>query len=205
MGFSDLMLQNYNDLDDETFLKGLKTIESASNHALKLVENLLLWSKNQTTGKEFSPELLNLNELINESLILAESAVLNKKIRVNFNEKKDVQIVADKNMIELVLRNLISNAIKFTNKKGRIDIHVKEQNQEIQISIADNGIGIPENRLGTIFEISKNKNTPGTENEQGTGLGLILCKDFIENHGGKIWVESTLGKGSTFTVSLPVN
>ncbi|MBV5315414.1 MAG: PAS domain-containing sensor histidine kinase [Prolixibacteraceae bacterium] len=205
MGFSDLMLQNYNDLDDETFLKGLKTIESASNHALKLVENLLLWSKNQTTGKEFSPELLNLNELINESLILAESAVLNKKIRVNFNEKKDVQIVADKNMIELVLRNLISNAIKFTNKKGRIDIHIKEQNQEIQISIADNGIGIPENRLGTIFEISKNKNTPGTENEQGTGLGLILCKDFIENHGGKIWVESIIGKGSTFTVSLPVN
>jgi signal transduction histidine kinase len=137
-------------------------------------------------------------------LKLAESAILNKKIQINFDDKNDYQIVADKNMIELVLRNLISNAIKFTNKKGKIDIHITEQNQEIQISVADDGIGIPENRLETIFEVSKNKNTPGTENEQGTGLGLILCKDFIENHGGKIWVESKTGKGSIFTFSLPV-
>ncbi|MDP3645210.1 MAG: PAS domain-containing sensor histidine kinase [Bacteroidota bacterium] len=203
MGFSELMLKNYNDLDDATFIKGLKTIESAGNHAFKLVENLLLWSKNQSKGKNFNPEWLNLNKQVAESLILAESAIQNKELRVNFNQQKTFNIFADRNMIDLVLRNLISNAIKFTNKKGKISITIAEQNQEILTSITDNGIGISENKLATIFDLDKPKNTLGTENEQGTGLGLILCKDFIENHGGKIWVESAPGKGSTFIFSLP--
>ncbi|MBA4410577.1 MAG: hypothetical protein C0397_14285 [Odoribacter sp.] len=203
MGFSELMLKNYNDLDDATFIKGLKTIESAGNHAFKLVENLLLWSKNQSKGKNFNPEWLNLNKQVAESLILAESAIQNKELQVSFKQQKTFNIFADRNMIDLVLRNLISNAIKFTNKKGKISITIAEQNQEILTSITDNGIGISENKLATIFDLDKPKNTLGTENEQGTGLGLILCKDFIENHGGKIWVESTPGKGSTFIFSLP--
>ncbi|HAQ19634.1 MAG TPA: hypothetical protein DCR40_10450 [Prolixibacteraceae bacterium] len=203
MGFSELMLKNYNDLDDATFIKGLKTIESAGTHAFKLVENLLLWSKNQTKGKNFNPEWLNLNKQVSESLILAESAIQNKELHVSFNKQKTFYIFADRNMIDLVLRNLISNAIKFTNKKGKISITIVEQDQEILTCITDNGIGISENKLATIFDIDKPKNTLGTENEQGTGLGLILCKDFIENHGGKIWVESAPGNGSTFTFSLP--
>jgi len=203
MGFSELMLQNYNDLDDATFIKGLKTIESAGNHAFKLVENLLLWSKNQTKGNNFTPEWLSLNKQITESLILAESAIQNKELEVSFKQKQIFNIFTDRNMIDLVLRNLISNAIKFTHKKGKISVTISENDQEILTSISDTGIGISENKLATLFEINKPKNTLGTENEQGTGLGLILCKDFIENLGGKIWVESTLGKGSTFTFSLP--
>lgn len=203
MGFSELMLQNYNDLDDVTFIKGLKTIESAGNHAFKLVENLLLWSKNQTKGNNFTPEWLSLNKQITESLILAESAIQNKELEVSFKQKQIINIYTDRNMIDLVLRNLISNAIKFTHKKGKISVTISENDQEILTSITDTGIGISENKLATLFEINKPKNTLGTENEQGTGLGLILCKDFIENLGGKIWVESTLGIGSTFTFSLP--
>jgi signal transduction histidine kinase len=203
MGFSELMLQNYDDLDDSTFIKGLKTIESAGNHAFKLVENLLLWSKNQTKGNNFNPEWLILNKQISESLILAESAIQNKELKVSFNQERIFNIFTDRNMIDLVLRNLISNAIKFTHKKGRISVTISENDQEIWTSISDSGIGISENKLSTLFEINKPKNTLGTENEQGTGLGLILCKDFIENLGGKIWVESTLGTGSTFTISLP--
>lgn len=203
MGFSELMLQNYNDLDDATFIKGLKTIESAGNHAFRLVENLLLWSKNQTKGNNFTPEWLSLNKQISESLILAESAIQNKELEVSFKQKQIYNIYTDRNMIDLVLRNLISNAIKFTHKKGKISVTISENDQEILTSITDTGIGISENKLATLFEINKPKNTLGTENEQGTGLGLILCKDFIENLGGKIWVESTLGIGSTFTFSLP--
>jgi len=204
MGFSELMLVNYNDLDDDIFIKGLKTIESAASHAYKLVENLLIWSKNQSKGKEFNPEWLDLNERIQESLKISESAILNKELHVSFNPKKECSVFADRNMIDLIIRNLISNAIKFTNKKGRIKIKVEADREKVNVSVADNGIGIPENKLKTIFEIDKHKNTLGTENEQGTGLGLILCKDFIENHKGKIWVESTTGKGSKFTFSLPL-
>jgi len=203
MGFSELMLQNYNDLDDATFIKGLKTIESAGNHAYKLVENLLLWSKNQTKGNNFTPEWLDLNKQISESLILAESAIQNKELKVTFIQERTYPIYTDRNMIDLVLRNLISNAIKFTHKKGKISVSISENNKEILTSITDSGIGISESKLATLFEINKPKNTLGTDNEQGTGLGLILCKDFIENLGGKIWVESTPGIGSTFTFSLP--
>ncbi|MBL7969747.1 MAG: PAS domain-containing sensor histidine kinase [Prolixibacteraceae bacterium] len=204
MGFSELMLVNYNDLDDDIFIKGLKTIESAASHAYKLVENLLIWSKNQSKGKEFNPEWLDLNERIQESLKISESAILNKELNVSFNPKKECSVFADRNMIDLIIRNLISNAIKFTNKKGRIKIKVEAKKEEVNVSVTDNGIGIPENKQKTIFEIDKHKNTLGTENEQGTGLGLILCKDFIDNHNGKIWVESITGKGSKFTFSLPI-
>lgn len=205
LGFTELMLQNYNDLDDATFIKGLQTIESAGNHAYKLVENLLLWSKNQTKGNIFTPEWLSLNKQIKESLILADSAIQNKELEVSFKQKQIFNIFTDRNMIDLVLRNLISNSIKFTHKKGKISVTISVNDQEILTSITDNGLGISENKLSTLFEINKPQNTLGTENEQGTGLGLILCKDFIENMGGKIWVESTLGIGSTFTFSLPLS
>jgi signal transduction histidine kinase len=204
MGFSELMLVNYDDLDDEIFIKGLKTMESAASHAYKLVENLLIWSKNQSKGKEFNPEWLDLNEHIHDSIKISEGAILNKELHVSFNPKKECSIFADRNMIDLVIRNLISNAIKFTNKKGKISVKVVVNKEEVSVSVSDNGVGIPENKLKTIFEIDKHKNTLGTENEQGTGLGLILCKDFIENHKGKIWVESTQGKGSKFTFTLPL-
>ncbi len=204
MGFSELMLVNYNDLDDEIFIKGLKTIESAASHAYKLVENLLIWSKNQSNGREFNPEWLDLNERILESVKISEGAIINKELHISFNPKKEYSVFADRNMIDLIIRNLISNAIKFTNKKGKIKIKVEADKEKVNVSVTDNGIGIPENKLKTIFEIDKHKNTLGTENEQGTGLGLILCKDFIDNHKGKIWAESTPGKGSKFTFTLPL-
>lgn len=203
IGFSELMLHNYNDLDDATFIKGLKTIETAGNHAYKLVENLLLWSKNQAKGTNFVPEWLSLNKQIKESLILADSAIQNKELKVSFNPEQSINIYTDRNMIDLVLRNLISNAIKFTHKRGQITVSISENEQEVLTSVKDSGIGIAENKIATLFEINKPKNTLGTENEQGTGLGLILCKDFIERLGGRIWAESIQGVGSTFTFSLP--
>jgi len=205
IGFSDLMLKKFHDLDDESLLKGLRTIENASARAYKLLENLLLWSQNQTGLRQFNPEKFNLATQISESLSMGESAAITKGIRVVTSLKKAYPVFADKNMIDSILRNLISNAIKFSHKGGKIKITVTKLEQELHISVSDNGVGISHQRLSAIFEIDKRTNTSGTDNEQGTGLGLILCKDFVTWHGGKIWVESTPGKGSTFTFSLKLN
>lgn len=205
IGFSDLMLKKFYELDDETLLKGLKTIESASTHAFKLLENLLIWSQNKTGLRQFNPENLNLKTQVTQSLNMVESAAINKGISIVVSVNKAHHIFADKNMIDSVLRNLISNAIKFSHKGQKVKITATELNHELQISVSDKGVGISPQRLSAIFEIDKRTNTAGTENEQGTGLGLILCKDFITRHNGKIWVKSTPGKGSVFTFSLPID
>jgi signal transduction histidine kinase len=135
---------------------------------------------------------------------MVESIAITKGIPVTVSVNKGLQIFADKNMIDSILRNLISNAIKFSNKGGKIKISAIESDHELHISVADHGVGILPGKLSAIFEIDKRTNTAGTENEMGTGLGLILCKDFVSRHQGKIWVKSTPGKGSTFTFSLPI-
>ncbi len=204
IGFSDLMLKNFYELDNETFLKGLRTIESASNHAFKLLENLLIWSRNQSGKYKFLPEMVNVKTQLAESLNMIESEALNKKIKISVSIKKTHKIFVDKNMLDTILRNLISNAIKFSYKGSKIKIAVTETDHQLQFSVSDSGVGISSERLASIFELDKRTNTTGTENEQGTGLGLILCKEFVTVHKGKIWAESTQGSGSCFTFSLPI-
>ncbi len=205
LGFSDLMLKNFYQFDDETLLKGLSTIESASVQAYKLLENLLIWSQNQTGRREFTPEILNLKAQVMESLGTIESIATKKEIRIIVSINKYFKIFADKNMIDLIFRNLISNAIKFSYKKSKIKITATSSDHEIQISIIDNGVGIASENLFAIFKIDKHRITLGTDDEQGSGLGLILCNDFITRHNGNIRVESIPGKGSVFTISLPFN
>lgn len=205
IGFTDLLLTNFNHLDEATLLKGIRTIESASSQAYKLLENLLLWAQNQTGRGQYNPEKLNLNRQIRESIHYIESTALNKGIRIINNIKTDYHIFADKNMIDTILRNLVSNAIKFSYSGSNIVISAIELDGEVNVSVSDNGTGIAPGKLTAIFEIDKRTNTVGTENEQGTGFGLVLCKDFIDRQGGNIWVESTLGKGSTFTFSFPLH
>lgn len=204
IGFSDLMIQNFSELDDETLLQGLNTIETASKHAYKLLENLLVWSQNQTGRSPFNPEILNLNTQVAESFKMIESSAEIKGISVSNSIKKATTIFADKNMLDSILRNLILNAIKFSYQGGKVKISALEKENEIQVSVKDSGVGISPENQNAIFKIDKHTITLGTNNEQGTGLGLILCKDFVTRHNGTIWVESTLGSGSTFTFSLPL-
>jgi len=205
IGFSDLMLRNFDQLDHETFYTGLKTIESASTHAYKLLENLLIWSQSQTGRSQLNSEKLNLQAQINESLKMVEGSAINKEIKVSTSIRKSLHVFADKNMLDSILRNLISNAIKFSFKGGKVKITATLIDSEIQISVSDKGIGISAERLSSIFKIDKHTNTTGTENELGTGLGLILCKDFIAQHNGKIWIESTPLVGTLVSFSLPAN
>lgn len=204
IGFSDLMIKNFHQLDEETFLKGLKIIESASNHAYKLLENLLIWARNQTEKSQFSPEILNLSQLVHEALKTIESTAVHKKISFSTSINKNLQVFADQNMLDSIIRNLVTNAIKFSFKEGKVRIKAILTENGVCISVSDKGIGISSERLASIFEIDKHTNTNGTENELGSGLGLILCKDFVTRHNGEIWIESTLNKGTKVSFTLPL-
>ncbi len=204
IGFSDLMIKNFHQLDEETFLKGLKIIESASNHAYKLLENLLIWARNQTEKSQFSPEILNLSQLVHEALKTIESTAVHKKISFSTSINKNLQVFADQNMLDSIIRNLATNAIKFSFKEGKVRIKAILTENGVCISVSDKGIGISSERLASIFEIDKHTNTNGTENELGSGLGLILCKDFVARHNGEIWIESTLNKGTKVSFTLPL-
>ena len=205
IGFNDLMISSFNDLDDETLLQGLYTIESASKHAFKLLENLLNWSLNQNGQLLYHPELLNLNAQLAETIKIIESTASIKGISLVNGIKNSVEIFADKNMIDFVLRNLILNAIKFSQRGEKVRINAVETDHEIQVSVIDNGVGVAPVNQSAIFNIDKHTITLGTDNEQGTGLSLILCNDFIKMHNGTIGVESSPGKGSTFTFTLPAH
>lgn len=203
LGFTELLQNNIEDLDNDMLQKGLKTIENASTHAFKLLENLLTWANNQTGRTQFNPEKINVKEQINESLAMVESTAIQKNITFSVRANKHLHTLADRNMLDTILRNLISNAIKYSYKGSKIRILATTEENEVHISVSDDGVGIPSSKISTLFEIDKRRNTLGTDNEQGTGLGLILCKDFIDRHKGNLWIESSPDKGSTFTFSLP--
>lgn len=203
IGFADLMLKNFTEIDDDTLHKGLKTIESAAGQAHKLLENLLIWSRNQTGMYKFTPEVINMKDRIVQAIKVAEGNASIKDIKLSSDINGNYLVYADQDMIDTVLRNLISNAIKYTRKGGKVKVSVKTNTNNVEITVADNGVGIPAEKQSEIFEIDKRTNTSGTENEEGTGLGLIICKDFLARNGGQIWVESTQEKGSKFTFSLP--
>jgi two-component system sensor histidine kinase/response regulator len=146
---------------------------------------------------------LNFIDICQEVLEIHKPNAIAKEITVNHSATEGITVFADINMLKTILRNLVSNAIKFTRPGGKINIFAQKNNKIVTISVSDNGIGIAPERINKLFSISKTITTKGTEDESGTGLGLLLCKEFVEKHGGKIWVESELEKGSTFKFSIP--
>ncbi len=204
LGFSDLLIDRVKEKDYDNIDEYAKIINQSSNSAMDLLRNLMDWSRAHTGRMEFKPGDIDLNELIRESESLFAGALLQKKIYLTLKLPEDTVVYADKNMIRTILRNLISNAIKFTHTNGRIVISVIKNKQEYLISVSDNGVGIPKKSLDNLFSIDQNKSTRGTQDESGTGLGLILCKELIKKHNGRIWVESEPGRGSIFYFSLPI-
>ena len=205
LGFSKILLEKHKEFDEKKREKLIKVVNNSANSAFKLLENLLTWSRSQSGGIEYSPEQLFVKILLFETMFNLQGQADKKNITVLDGVLEDELIFVDKNMISTVLRNLISNAIKFTSKGGSIILSSKKhtENGFIEISVEDTGVGISKDRIDNLFRIEKNSSTLGTENEQGTGLGLILCKEFVEKHNGKIWVESEEGKGSKFIFSIP--
>jgi len=196
--FVDRLKQgDYNEL--ETYAE---TIKDSSQRVMDLLSNLIEWSRSQTGRMDFNPEKLDVNLLTSEILELLSCLAAQKSISIHTEIPANYYLFADKAMIGTVLRNLISNAVKFTPKGGKIDIIVEGQQNETRFQVKDNGVGISETAIKKLFRIDEKYTTPGTQNELGTGFGLILCKEFVEKHGGKIWVESKKGKGSTFYFTI---
>jgi len=191
--------KDYNEID-----KIGDIILQSSKKAMLLLSNLLEWARAQSGRMEFKPEDINLRALSEEPIGLLRQAAHQKSIKIKNGIADNITIFGDKSMIATVIRNLISNAVKFTNTGGEINISSELLNNECIISVRDNGIGISQDRIDKLFRIDQSESTAGTAKESGTGLGLILCREFVEKHDGKIWVESIEGKGASFSFSIPL-
>ena len=204
LGLSEEIVSSGQNYSHEESIQMVKMIRDSSQNAFNLLENLLEWSKAQTGRIEFNPENFLLDILVGDVVKLLENYAIKKNISINFSISKDFIVFADQNMVHTILRNLITNAIKFTEEYGKIFIVAQQLPGEIRITVSDTGIGIAENIKDRLFLISEKITSLGTKNEKGTGLGLLLCKEFVEKHGGRIWVESEPGKGSHFNFTIPV-
>lgn len=188
--------------EEDSAKKLLEMIHCSSQQALDLLNNLLQWSRLQAGKIEFKPKQFYLTEIIDNLLILLKANYIAKNIEITTKLNPDLQLYADKNMIEIIMQNLLSNAIKFTHKGGCIEISASKHSDFAEIVVLDNGVGIPADKKDKLFKIESNYSSYGTERERGTGLGLILCKDFVEQHNGKIWVESEENKWSKFSFTI---
>ncbi len=204
IGFSTLLIEAIQDKDYETVEKGINMISQISNNTYALLLNLLEWSQSQTGKIDYIPESFVLSELISDTVELQKYQAGTKGIRLCKNIPPTIKVNADINMIKTIIRNLISNAIKYTQKGGVITISATTQNSMAHISVSDTGVGIRKEKIEKLFQIEHTESTPGTNKEKGTGLGLILCKEFIEKHKGRIWAESEVEKGSTFHFTIPL-
>ena len=203
LGSTEMLEREAEELNTSEIKEFAKSINNSSKSFYKLLENLLQWSRMQTGRIIYQPTIFNIQNIINEVNNLFSHSANQKNISILHCNKEPHTVYADHDMIETVIRNLISNAIKFTNVNGKIIIKIVENNNHVYLSIQDTGVGIPKNKIDKLFSLKENTSTRGTKDEKGTGLGLILCREFIEMNGGKLITESALGIGSTFTVNIP--
>ena len=204
IGFSHILMHNTKDYSSgeiENFATHMNTV---SKEAYTLLENLLEWSRLQT-GK-LIPNIIETvpSDLIFEVKLLCQPMAISKEINLETDISVNNCILADKEMLKTVLRNLVTNALKFTHPKGTITISTKAIEDYIQFTVSDTGIGIEQEYLDRLFLVDCKLSKPGTSNEKGTGLGLILCREFVEKNKGKIWVESKVGIGSSFIFTIPL-
>ena len=205
LGFSELISGNTMNYTPEEIQKYNRIINESAKKIHQLIENLLEWSRSQSGNIDFTPKLLNLNQLSSEIEDVLSIQANEKEITIQNKIPADVQVFADKNLLSTILRNLINNAIKFTQNGGQVSLSAEHIEEQLTISVSDTGRGMSQEQVAHLFRLDVNDTSTGTSEEKGTGLGLILCKEFVEIHNGKIWVESEPAKGSTFYISLPDN
>jgi len=204
LGISEFIIQSYEEMSREEIKESISNIFRSSQKVYNLILNLFEWTRMQSGRFEVEKTPLNLSINVGEILNLYIQSAELKKIKLINNVSKEIYIVADKYMLETILRNLISNAIKFTNKEGNVSISATRKGNFAQIAVSDNGMGISEENQKKLFRIDTKFQTNGTAEETGTGIGLILCKEFVEENGGTIFVNSEEGKGTSFFFTLPL-
>lgn len=203
MGFIELLKNNYNELSEEDKREYIDNIFKISKNSYSLLENLLQWASSQSGRIEYCPKEIDLKILIDESTEFFNPIAQKKDIFIKNNVGNPVLVYADPDMMKTIIRNFITNAIKFTENEGVIQINATEAKFHYNITISDCGIGMDSETIKNLFRIDVNHKTMGTSNEVGSGLGLIICKEFVEKNGGDISISSKLGKGSKFTFTVP--
>jgi PAS domain S-box-containing protein len=201
IGSSEILSGYIDQLDLQKIENLAKIINEASKRGYVILQNLLDWSRSQTGMLKLCPEKINIRRLIEDHI---NEVPVNKQILISSLVEQDVFVVTDKNVLDAILRNLIDNAVKFTHRNGKIYIDATLKDSMHIISVKDTGVGIPADRIETLFRPDSHQTMPGTENEPGTGLGLKLCREFVEKLNGEIWVESVENEGSTFMFSIPI-
>jgi len=205
MQLLEILADEYNSIEEQEKLKLISEAAASAKRTYNLMENLLDWSRVQSGKMEYQPERINLFQLVNDVTSLYNQNIKHKNISLEINIHNNISVFADKKMSETVLRNLISNAIKFTYPNGSISLASEKKDDFVIMKIRDTGVGISEENLPNLFRLDVSHSTKGTENESGTGLGLILCKELVGRQGGKIWIESKINEGSTFYFTIPLS
>jgi len=205
-GFIELIKLKYDGYSDQEIKEMIDIISDSADNVYNLLDNLLSWSRSQRGTLKLHPQMTNLVDLINNKIELLNFQAVNKKILIEFGcGTEGILLEVDPDLMNVVIQNLLTNAIKFTPTGGKIEVNCKIENNHIMAYVRDNGIGISEEDAEKLFNPNVHFSTSGTENEKGIGLGMLICKDFIEIHHGEIWVESELGKGSTFFIKIPLS
>lgn len=203
LGSTELLAENIREMEEEKITELIRILNDSAKRGYAILQNLLDWSRSQTGLMPFNPEKIDLKRIVDENISYLRLTSDGKKISVTSGIMEGLNIFADRNMINTILRNLLGNAIKFTPTYGTVVVAATAGNDETTISVKDTGIGIPDDKISELFRIDTKYTRPGTNMEQGTGLGLKLCKEFVEMQGGKIWVASTQNKGSEFLFTIP--
>jgi len=204
LGFLDLLLTHLHKYDIKKIEHQLNIVNDSSKMLYNLLDDLLSWTRVQAGKMIYNPVNVDFHSICSEVIENLHINASNKEIVINQLATDGYWLYADTNMLKTILRNLISNAIKFTHSGGNIHIYIREENTFAIVTVSDNGVGIEADSAAKLFDITQLHSTEGTNNEKGTGLGLILCKEFVEKHGGRIWVESQIGMGSDFHFKLPM-
>jgi signal transduction histidine kinase len=203
IGFSEILYRKYKEYDQDSIFKMIEAIYKSSKNTYNLLENILLWSRMQTGAIKEKPENIDIRSIFEEADKILKNLRSQKQIALTSDFSTETWVFADPFMLNSIVYNLLSNAIKFTHREGRIHISTQTKGKkQLQVCISDNGVGIRPGEIGKLFRIDQSYTTEGTEYEKGTGLGLLLCKEFVERNHGNIWVESSVDSGSRFYFTL---
>jgi signal transduction histidine kinase len=201
-GYTDILKDEYEQLGDEEKKEYIAEVSKSSHKIYDLLDNMLNWAAAQTGKLKYELKEVKLKKTVDSVLELSESQAKNKDIQFETDSIDNIKVKADKYMLEVVLRNLVNNAIKFSHQGGTIELASRQNNGQVIVSVKDNGVGMSEEMKQKIFENGSKKSQIGTKGEKGTGLGITLCHDFIKRNHGELWVESAPQKGTTFKFTL---
>jgi two-component system, sensor histidine kinase and response regulator len=205
LGATELLFNNIENMDRTKIRKLAQILNDSAKSGYSILLNLLDWSRSQTGTIRINLQKLSINKVIEENIADVHLNSIDKEISISAETAENIQVVADRNMINTIVRNLLSNAIKFTPRGGKVTVSCKLKGGEVCVSVKDNGIGISKENISKLFRIDSKFSRPGTDKETGTGLGLKLSREFVEKLGGRIWVESSENSGSEFIFTIPLD